>query len=601
MAMSCGRKIAIILGSLFLVFVLIVVIGIVLLFSAFRRSEPVVRDNSVLELKVDGELPDYVPDTLSSRFFGSNDPSLTKLIEQLRKAKVDKRINGVLLEINLLSAGWGKAEEVREAIADFRASGKPIYAYMEVGSNKEYYIATACERIFVSPPGDLFINGLAADVMFFRGSLDKLGVYPDVFQIGKYKNAPDQFTRKEMTKEHREVVNAILDDLFNRFINTVAETRKKSTDEVRALIDSAPLHSTEAQKAGLIDGANYRDEVENELKKRLGYKDDDELHITKGETYRQIEPESVGLNKGERIAVIYASGTIGGGKSDDGVFGGQSTGSDTLVKAINDARNDKTIKAIVLRVDSPGGSAYASDLIWHAVEEAKKKKPVVISMGDVAASGGYFIACNASRIIAEPSTYTGSIGIFVGKPVVKGFYDWLGVSNEYVLRGKNAGLFRETEKFTPEERAKLESLVKSTYYDSFVPKVAKGRGRDAEYIDSIAQGRVWTGAQAKENGLVDEFGGLDKAIEVAGQLANIPADKGLRRVILPYPRSFFDSLLGRGGDDEEASISVRLQQQRAAIAALPEDVRHTLQYAAMLDQMKRGEIMALMPFDLRIK
>ncbi|MDT4954728.1 MAG: protease [Acidobacteriota bacterium] len=599
MAMSCGRKIAIILGSLFLVFVLVVVIGIALLFSMFRAHEPTVRDNSVLLLNVAGELPDYVPDTFAKRLFGNDGRSFTGLIEQLRKAKVDKRIGGVLLEIDLLSAGWAKAEELRDAIADFRASGKPIYAYMEIGSNKEYYIATACERVYVAPTGDLFINGFAADVMFFRGSLDKLGIYPDVLQIGKYKNAPDQFARKEMTKEHREVVNSILDDLFARFINTVAETRKKSPDEVRALIDNAPLGAQDSLKAGLIDGANYRDEVEAELKKRLSYKDEDELRITKAEAYRQITPESVGLNKGERIAVIYASGTIGGGRSDDGPFGGQSVGSDTLVKAINDARKDNSIKAIVLRVDSPGGSGYASDIIWHAIEEAKKKKPVVVSMSDVAASGGYYIACNANKILAEPSTFTGSIGIFVGKPVMKGFYDWLGISNEYVMRGKNSGLFRETEKFTPDERAKLEGIIKSMYYDNFVPKVARGRGREPEYIDSIGQGRVWTGAQAKENGLVDEFGGLDKAVEVARQLAGIPADKGVRRVILPYPRSFFDSLFG--SNEEEASVSLSLQQQRATFAALPEDIRRTLQYAAMIDSMKRGEVMAIMPFDLKIK
>jgi protease-4 len=600
MAMSCGRKIAVILGSLFLIFVLVVVIGIAILFSIFRHHEPVIGSNSVLVLKVDGELPDYVPDTFARRLSGKNEMSLTTLVEQLRKAKVDKRIGGILLQIDLMGAGWGKAEELRDAIADFRASGKPIYAYIEVGTNKEYYVATACERVYVMPSGDLFINGFAADVMFFRGSLDKLGIYPDVFQIGKYKNAPDQFTRKEMTKEHRDVVNSILDDLFKRFVNTIAETRKKTPDEVYALIDSAPLRAPDALNAGLIDGANYRDEVENELKKRLGYKDADELRLTRAETYRQVEPESVGLNRGERIAVIYASGEITGGKSGTGTFGGEAVGSETIVKALDDARRDNSIKAIVLRVDSPGGTAYASDAIWHAVEEAKQKKPVVVSMGDVAASGGYYISCNANKIIAEPSTYTGSIGIFAGKPVMKGFYDWLGISNEYVMRGKTSGMFRLTEKFTPEERAKLESMIKSMYYDEFVPKVARGRGRDAEYIDSIGQGRVWMGAQAKERGLVDDFGGLDKAVDVARQLAGIPADKGVRRVILPYPRSIFGNLFGNN-DEEEASTLSEFQQQRAAFDALPEDVRRTLQYAAMLDRMKRGEIMAIMPFDLRIK
>jgi protease-4 len=462
--------------------------------------------------------------------------------------------------------------------------------------NKEYYIALACEKVFVAPPGDLFINGFAADVMFFRGSLDKLGIYPDVYQIGKYKNAPDQFTRKDMSEGHREVINAILDDLFNRFVNTVATTRHKSPEEVRAIVDNAPYSAPDAQKLGLIDGANYRDEVEKELKGRLGYKESDELLLTKGEEYSEIEPESLGLNKGERIAVIYGTGAIGSGKSENSPFGGQSIGSETMIKAIDDARKDETIKAIVLRVDSPGGSSYASDVIWHAIELARQKKPVVISMGDVAASGGYYIACNANKIVAEPSTYTGSIGIFAGKPVMKEFYNWLGISNEYVLRGKNAGLFRETEKFTPDEREKFFGIIKSTYYDEFVPKVAKGRGRDPEYIDSIGQGRVWTGAQAKEKGLVDEFGGLDRAVEIAKQLANIPADKGVRRVILPYPRSFFESFFGSDSDE-----SIKLQQQRAAFEALPEDVRRTIQYATMLDRMKRGEAMAMMPFDLRIK
>lgn len=601
MAMSCARKIAIILGSLFLLFVLIVFIGVVFIFSALRGHEPVVRDNSVLELKVEGELPDYLPDTLTRRLFGNDRLSLTTLVEQLRKAKIDKRISGVLLEINLLDAGWGKADELREVIADFRASGKPIYAFIEVGTNKEYYVATAAERVYVSPSGDLFINGLAADVMFFRGALDKLGVYPEVVQVGKYKNAPDQFTRKEMTKEHREVVNALLDDLFNRFVNTIAETRKKSADDVRALIDSAPLSAKEALSAGLIDGTNYRDEVEKALKTRLGYKDEEELRVTKAETYRQIEPEAVGLNQGEPIAVIYASGEIWPGKSSDSATGGQSVGSETMVKTINDAAQDKAIKAIVIRVDSPGGVHYASDAIWRAVEVAKQKKPVVVSMGDLGASGGYYISCNANKIIAEPSTFTGSIGIFAGKPVMKGLYDWLGISNEYVLRGKNAGLFRETEKFTPEERAKFEGMIKSKYYDDFVPKVAKGRGRDREYIDSIAQGRVWTGAQAKERGLVDDFGGLDKAVDIARELAGIPADKGVRRVILPRQRSFFDNLFGRDEDDASISISLQQQQQLTALAALPKDTRRALQYAAMMDRMKRGEIMALMPFELRIK
>lgn len=596
MAMSRTRKIILIISGIVVVLALVIFIVLALLISALRGSEPSVADNSVLILKVQGMMPDYVPDDPMRRLFGGDDSSLTNLVLQIKKAKVDKRISALLLEINFSGAGWGKTDEIRDAIADFRTSGKPAYAYLEYGSNKEFYLATSCEKIFVAPSGDLFINGLAAEVMFFRGSLDKLGIEPDVFQIGAYKNAPDQFTRKEMSDAHKLVVNSIVDDLFGRYVNTIATARKKTPDEVRTIIDNAPIGAEQAKAQGLIDGANYRDEVLSELKKRLGYKDGDKLNTIAGGTYRDVKPESVGLNKGERIAVIYASGDIGSGKSNDGPYGDQSVGSDTLSKAIIDAAEDKNIKAIVIRVDSPGGSSYASDIIWHAVETAKKTKPVVISMGDVAASGGYYIACNANKIIAQPSTFTGSIGIYAGKPVIKGFYDWLGISNEYVMRGKLAGMFRETEKFTPEERAKFEEMIKSTYYDDFVPKVAKGRGRDKEYIDSIGQGRVWMGSQAKENGLVDEFGGLDKAVEVAKGLAGIPPEKGIERVIMPYPRSFFEELFNTGGDS-----NTKAQQQRAAFDALPEDVRRGLRYAAMMDRMKRGEMMAMMPFELRIK
>jgi protease-4 len=596
MAMSRTRKTVLIVTSIVVGLVLVALIGLAILVSAFRRSEPTIADNSVLTLHVSGSLPDYVPYDPLRRFFGNTDQSLTNLIQQFKKAKVDKRIKVVVLEIDMSGAGWGKSEEIREAIADFRSSGKPVYAYMEYGMNKEYYIASACDKIYLAPPGELFINGLAADVMFFRGSLDKLGIYPDIFQIGKYKSAGDTFTRKDMSDAHREFMNSLLDDLFNRYVDAIAQGRGKTSEQVRAIIDDAPYGALKAKEIGLIDGVTYREELDKELKAKLGYKEADQLKIVKGSEYSEVEPESLGLNEGEKIAVIYATGDIGSGQSENSPNGSQSIGSDTLSKAIDDAREDKSIKAIVIRVDSPGGSGLASDIIWHSVVAAKEKKPVVISMSDVAASGGYYIACGASKIIAEPSTITGSIGVVAGKPVLKGFYDWIGVSNEYILRGKNAGLFRETEKFTPDERAKFEDWIKTTYYNDFVPKVAKGRDKDAAYIDSIAQGRVWTGFQGKERGLVDEFGGLDRAVEVAKDLAKIPKDKGVHRVILPYPRTFIQELLSEGDETH-----VQTKQREAVLATLPDDARRAVRYMTLLDRMKDGESMLLMPFDLRIK
>lgn len=600
MAMSRRRKTVLIIGGILLAVVLMAGLGVALIISAMRGGSPTIHDNSVLALRITGSMPDYLPEDPIRRLLGNNDQSLTSLLNQLRKAKVDKRISAVLLEIEMSEAGWAKSEEIRAAIADFRTSGKPVYAYLEFGLNKEYYIATACDHIYVTPPGELFITGLSADVMFFRGSLDKLGIYPDLFQIGKYKSAGDTFTRKEMSDAHREFINELLDDLFNRYVETIATARKKSVDEVKVLIDNAPYSAQQAKDAGLIDGVAYRDDLDKEIKKRLGYKDADELRITRTSDYRQVTQESLGLNKGEKIAIIYGTGDIGSGRSENGPTGSQSIGSETMVKALNDARNDKSIKAIVLRVDSPGGSGLASDVIWHAVDAANKVKPVVVSMGDVAASGGYYISASASKIIAEPSTITGSIGVVGGKPVMRGLYDWLGFSNEYVLRGKNAGIFRETEKFSPDERKKFEEWLTATYYGNFVPKVAKGRNKDPKEIDAVGQGRVWTGAQGKDRGLVDEFGGLDRAVEVAKGLAKIPADKGVRRVILPYPRSFFQELFS-GGDEEAASVSAEAKQQQAILAMMPADARRAFRYAMLLDKARNGETMFLLPFDLKIK
>src|SRR5215218_6078767 len=600
--MTRGSKIALVIVGLLAVFVLLVGLVVAAVVVSLGE-EPEVESNSVLVLKVEGSLPDYAnSDDLSSRFFGGETNSLSNLLLQLRKAKADKRVGAVLLDVRMLGGGWAKADEIRDAVADFRKSGKPIYAYMEFGGDKEYYVATAAERIYVPPIGDLFINGLAAESMHFKGSFDKLGIVWDSYQIEKYKTAPESFTREDMSEGERETLNSLLDEIFNRYVTQVAEARRKSVEDIRALVDNAPHNAPAALEAGLIDGALYREEVEGELKKRLGYKDDEKLRKVSTAEYRRVTPQSLGLNQGEAIAVVFASGPIEPGRSNDGSFGGdQTVGSDTVVKALNDARDNRDVKAIVLRVDSPGGVTYPSDLIWKAVEEAKKKKPVVVSMGDLAASGGYYISMGANRIVAEPLTLTGSIGVYAYKPVVKGFYDWIGVSSEYVMRGKNSGMFRETEPFSPEERKKFQSNMDNFYWKQFLPKVQAGRHfPDIEAVDEIARGRVWTGAQGKEKGLVDEFGGLDRAVEVAKELARIPADKGVRRVVYPAPRTFFQQLLGRGEDEDAASI--RAQQQRTAfINSMPAEMRPVLRRAAMFERFPANQTLAIMPFELKIE
>ena len=596
--MSRTKKTLLIIGGILFVCLVVGIIGLALLAESIGKTR--IANNSVLVLNVSGDLPDFTPDNPMAEIFGGAKPqSFSALLTQLRKAKVDSRIGAVLLDIDFSTLGWGKAEELREAIAEFKTSGKPVYAYMEYGANKEYYIATAADKIYLPPPGELAIIGLQAQAQFYKGSLDKLGVEFDSVAIGKYKGANDPLVRKDLSPEQREVLNAMLDDYYNRIVATIAETRKKSPEDVRAIIDNAPYTAPQALQQNLIDGTKYRHEVYDELKAKLGYKESEELRLTTTGSYKEITPESLGLNNGERIAVIFASGLITTGKSSEGTFGGaQTIGSDTVVKAIRDAADDPSIKAIVLRVDSGGGSALASDLMWNAIEYAKnvKNKPVVTSMGDVAASGGYYIACNSNKIVAEPSTVTGSIGVILGRPVVKGFYDWIGVTNEYITRGKNAGLLRETEKWNDEQRAKVEESAKFFYWDNFVPKVAKGRGKTVEQIHEIAQGRVWTAAQAKERGLVDEIGGLNKAVEIAKQLANLPADRDVKRVVFPTPRPFFATLFG---SEDEATVKAR--QREILIESLPEDARKAFRRAALFDQLKRGETLTMLPFELEVK
>jgi protease-4 len=405
-----------------------------------------------------------------------------------------------------------------------------------------------------------------------------------------------------MSEGERETLNSLLDEIFNRYVGQVAEARRKSVEDVRALIDTAPHNARAAQEAGLIDGALYREQVEGELKKRLGYKDDERLRKVAPAEYRRVSAASLGLNQGEAVAVVFASGPIEPGRSNDGSFGGDQTiGSDTVVKALNDARDNKDVKAIVLRVDSPGGVTYPSDIIWAAVEEAKKKKPVVVSMGDLAASGGYYISTGANKIVAQPLTLTGSIGVYAYKPVLKGFYDWVGVTGEYLMRGENAGLYREDRKFTDAERKKFQGSMENFYWSQFLPKVAAGRSfPNVEAVHGVARGRVWTGAQARERGLVDEFGGLDRAVEVAKELAKIPADKGVRRIVYPAPRTVFEQFFG-GADDPDAA-TVRAEQQRAAfINSMPAEMRPALRRVAMFERFGQNQTLLIMPFELKVE
>jgi len=560
-----------------------------------------VSDNSVMVLNISGSHPDYYPKDPLIEAFGIPEPiSFSSIITQLRKAKVDDRIRGVILEIETNDLGWARASELREAIKDFKTSRKPIYSYMDSGMNQEYFIATATDKIFIPPAGDLFVNGLAANATFYKGSLDKLGIEAEVIQIGKYKNAPDQYTRREMSSEQREVLNAVLDQYYAALVDAISESRKIDKASVQALIDNAPYVAVDAKSKGLIDVAGHKSTLEDEMKVAIGQDKGEDLVKISANEYEKVSPESLNINNGQNIAIIYASGTINMGSSSQDPLMGSVMGSDTMVKAIESAADDESIKAIVLRIDSPGGNALASDLIWQAVEYAKsKKKPVIVSMADVAASGGYYIAANADRILADRNTVTGSIGVFLGKPVVKGLYDWLGISNEYVLRGKNAGIFRDTERWTPEERAKMQDMANQIYFGAFLPKVMSGRSLDKDKADSLGQGRVWTGAQAKENGLVDEFGGLERALAVAKGLAKIPASEEISRIEYPRRKSFFEEIFGTSNPEvfqrQQAGV------KRELVDAMPQDMRKAFATARHFENMRNGEAMFVMPFTIEVK
>jgi protease-4 len=477
--------------------------------------------------------------------------------------------------VGSLDGGWGKVQELRDAIARFRRSGKPAYAHLESVGNQEYYLATACTKIYAVPQALVLVHALSMEVTFFRHALDKIGVEAQFEGVGRYKNAPNQFTEDRFTAPHREQTEALLDSLYAQYVSAIAESRKKTPAEVRAILEAGPYDASGALRAGLVDELVYEDELEGRLKAHE--------RVTPGRYVRAAR--GFGFDGRPKVALIYAVGEIMSGESDASPFGGDLVGSTTLARAIRQARNDATIRAIVLRVDSPGGSGTASEVIWRELSLARKSKPVIVSMGDVAASGGYYIAMTGDAIVAQPATITGSIGVFSGKFALRGLYGKLGLTKEIVERGKNGAFFSEYRPWTTEERAKMHSLMAS-FYGDFVTKAAKGRGKSYEDIDRVAQGRVWTGAEALKVGLVDRLGGLETALDLAREKANIGKDEELSFVVLPEKKGVFETILER--QEESAGGAVRI---------LPPDVRAILRWASVLSGR---EPIARLPFELRV-
>lgn len=523
------KKFLIGLFSGVLLCILVVVIGF---FALLRFSErrPSVASQSTLFLKLDGEVPEKPPLEIPVPFLESQTPATTAdLWGMFEKAAADSRIKALVLAPRNVQAGWGKLQEIREGLLKFGKSGKPVIACLQLPGAKEYYLATAASRIYLSREDILDLKGIRVEAMFFKNTLDKLGVKLEVEHAGRYKDAGDAFTRTSMTPETREVLNSVLDGVYGGLVQTIAEGRNKSPDEIRAAIDEGPFLAGQALSKGLVDALAYEDEVLNELKNHLG-----ESEIRRISHRDYIKATSSG--GGRVVALLVADGTILRGEGSEGIR------SESFIRLLRKVGAEESVRAVILRVDSPGGDGIASDEILREVKLLSKKKPLVVSMSDVAASGGYYIAMSGDPVVAYPNTLTGSIGVIFGKPVLQGLYGKLGVDKEILKRGRFADIDSDYQPLTSEGRLKLREGLESMYR-SFLARVAEGRHRKVEEIEPLAEGRVWLGLQALENGLIDETGGLDKALQLVKKRAGIPEDETVRLVSYPQRRTIIEKLL----------------------------------------------------------
>ncbi len=533
-------------------------IGVIFVFSIIRLSDtkPAVADNSALVLKLEGDVPEKPAVEIPFGPFESQSPTTVReLWSGLRRAAADSRIKAVVLAPRGLSVGWAKLEEIRDSLAAFRKSGKPVYASLRMPGAKEYYIAAGADRIYSAPEDYIDVKGLRIEAAFFKNTLDKVGVQMEVVHAGKYKDAYDMFTRTSLSPESLEVYNGLLDQYYGDLAATISKGRKKTIEEAKAIIDRGPFVAKAAKAAGLLDALGYEDDVMTDLKNQL--KSEPLKKIGHKDYFRSLTPEQ----GGSRIALIVGQGAILQGSGDAGFGGEQTLTSGGFIKLLRRVRDDSSIKGVIVRVDSPGGDAIASDDMLHEMKDLSQKKPLVISMSDVAASGGYFIAATGDPIIAYPNTITGSIGVITARPNMHGLYDKLGISKEILSRGKFAAMDSDYKPLTDAEREKLKESIDSTY-QGFVSRVATARKKKYEEIEPLAQGRVWLGTQAKANGLVDELGGLDRAVELVKQKAKLGADQKVTLVPYPQRRSLFDVLMNHSDDSSvvETQLSRLLSQ-----------------------------------------
>ncbi len=542
-----------------LVFSFLMIFVLMAIGSAASSDEPVaIENNSVLKLSFDQAIVERSQENPLENFeipFGP-DPGgigLVQVKKAIANAKLDPNIKGIYLEANMfLDAGYASLEEIRNALTDFKESKKFVVAYGEVYNEKAYYLASVADRIYLNPEGALELNGLTAQVPFLKGTFEKLDIKPEIFRVGEFKSAVEPFFLDQMSEASEQQTMSYLSAVNNHSFAGISKARKIAMPDLQRIADSLLIRRPEdALSYKLVTDLGYYDEAKDYMRQKLKIEEDKDVNFVTLTRYGKAENHLKEGDYNTRIAVIVASGEIRSGEGTDKVIG-----SDRIAREIREARKDKKIKAIVLRINSPGGSKLASDVMWREVMLAKKEKPVIASMSDVAASGGYYMAMGCDTIVAHPNTITGSIGIFGVLFNVQDFLkNKLGVTVDGVKTNAHADIGYPTRPLTAFERRVIQENVEEGY-DDFVTKAAQGRNMSEEQLRSIASGRVWSGAEAKENGLVDVLGGLDDAIRIAAKAANLK-EGGYRVRYLPEQKSFAEKLISQLTGDQEEQIMAR--------------------------------------------
>ncbi|MFB6274313.1 MAG: signal peptide peptidase SppA [Salinibacter sp.] len=577
----------------------LVIFFLVFFFFALSLSgdqAPAVQSGSVLTVPLAGDVPERVTENPFRKAFGGGPAyDLRELQTSLRKARTDPRVQAVWLRMKGLSAGWATLEEIRQAVRKTRKSGVPVIASSEEFgmSEKGYFVASAADSVFSAPQSSFAYNGFSTILSFFDGTFERLDVEPKIIRAGKYKSAGEPFVRKDLSKANRKQLTALLKTVNNRFVSTVAEARGMSGKTLNRMADEeALLTSAAAAERGLVDGLLYENEVRDRLRSLVEEGVPNGLSTVSIEEYQRVSASSAGQSYTGtgRVDIVYAEGNIVTGSTDDQVpvSGPEPLGSTDLTEALETARTSPSTEAVVVRVNSPGGSAAASEAMWHAVKRTAAKKPVIVSMGDVAASGGYYLAAAADSIVANPTTTTGSIGVFGLVVNARNFFEnKLGITFDQVQTSPYADLFSPVQDLEERERRLIGQSIDQTY-QTFLQRVADGRGMSVSAVDSVAQGRVWSGRDAEEVGLVDTTGTLTDAVAMAGQAAGL-GDGPYRTRLLPRPETFLKRI------SESLSSQARQMWQSAIRSAVGETLWRKKQ---MLDRVigAQGAIQTRLPF-----